>query len=130
MRSKARWQGCTKVGGEGGCTSDLESGGCCIRVFEEQAASTEEALVSPHKELYCQPCAAEGVRGCRLEFLAYRILYQAVHAKHGEILQLLNTLKRVSQEVSHAVTNVTTYRQMLCGCSARGKRVCQQVYLQ
>ncbi len=43
--------------------------------------------------------SAEGVPGCRVEFLAYRILYQAVHAKHGEILQLLNTLKRVTREV-------------------------------
>jgi hypothetical protein len=44
------------------------------------------------------------------EFLAYRILYQTVHAKQGEGLQLLNTLKReVSQydaslpEVAHAL---------------------------
>jgi hypothetical protein len=44
------------------------------------------------------------------EFLAYRILYQTVHAKQGEGLQLLNTLKKeVSQndaslpEVAHAL---------------------------
>ena len=43
---------------------------------------------------------AEGVGGARLEFLAYRIIYQAVHAGHGEILQLLNTLKKVKPEVS------------------------------
>lgn len=46
------------------------------------------------------PCASEGVPGSRIEFLAYRIIYQAVHAKHGEILQLLNTLKKVKREVS------------------------------
>jgi hypothetical protein len=40
------------------------------------------------------------VGGARLEFLAYRIIYQAVHAGHGEILQLLNTLKKVKPEVS------------------------------
>jgi hypothetical protein len=40
------------------------------------------------------------VAGARLEFLAYRIIYQAVHAGHGEILQLLNTLKKVKPEVS------------------------------
>lgn len=49
---------------------------------------------------HCLLPPAEGVPGCRTEFLAYRILYQAVHAKHGEILQLLNTLKRVTPEVS------------------------------
>jgi hypothetical protein len=31
--------------------------------------------------------------------LAYRILYQSVHAKHGEMLQLLNTLKKITPEV-------------------------------
>lgn len=51
----------------------------------------------------------EGVHGSRSEFLSYRILYQAIHARHGEILQLLNTLKKVNQEeaaqprVAHAL---------------------------
>lgn len=42
---------------------------------------------------------AEGAPGCRCEMLAYRILYQSVHAKHGEMLQLLNTLKKITPEV-------------------------------
>ena len=62
------------------------------------------AVCSAPPELCCLalalgPAAAEGVPGCAPEFLAYRLIYQAVHAKHGEILQLLNTLKKVTKEV-------------------------------
>ncbi len=48
------------------------------------------------------PLPSEGLPGSTLEFLAYRIIYQAVHARHGEILQLLNTLKKVKLEVRPA----------------------------
>jgi hypothetical protein len=49
-----------------------------------------------------RPFHAEGVPGSRCEYLAYRLLYQSVHAKHGELLQLLNTLKKVTLQVRRA----------------------------
>lgn len=42
----------------------------------------------------------QGVPGCRHEFLAYRLLYQTVHAKHGgQGTALLSTLQGLTKEV-------------------------------
>lgn len=52
---------------------------------------------------------AEGVPGCRAEFTAYHMLYQTVHAKHGQNRALLTTWKNTppavlaSEEVAHAL---------------------------
>ena len=43
---------------------------------------------------------AAGVSGCREEFLAYRILYQAVHAGKDNRVALLTCLQSVSSEVN------------------------------
>ena len=42
---------------------------------------------------------AEGLPGSRAEFLAYRLLYQAVHAAQGELVALVSALKLASSEV-------------------------------
>ena len=43
---------------------------------------------------------AEGLPGSRSEFLAYRLLYQSVHAAQGELVALVSALKLASSEVS------------------------------
>ena len=40
-----------------------------------------------------------GVRGCEQEFLAYRLLYQSAHSKHGEATALLATLQAALSQV-------------------------------
>ena len=50
---------------------------------------------------------ADGVSGCKAEFTAYRILYQTAHARAGNSVALLNTLRAVPPEVS----------SYLCSCS-------------
>jgi hypothetical protein len=39
----------------------------------------------------------EGILGCQQEFLAYRILYQTVHSKHGEASSLLKTMRNAAK---------------------------------
>lgn len=56
--------------------------------------------------------------GSTLEFLAYRIIYQAVHARHGEMLQLLNTLKKVKPAVRPVCRARSKGRIALCGSRA------------
>ena len=40
-----------------------------------------------------------GIEGSRAEFLAYRILYQAVHASKGQKIALLSCLQSITPEV-------------------------------
>ncbi|GAB4818303.1 hypothetical protein N2152v2_005349 [Parachlorella kessleri] len=85
------------------CTVQHIRNELAVRVYEAHArAALEYGDVAEYNQCQSQVAVLyqEGVPGCRSEFLAYRIVYQAVHAKHGEILQLLNTLKRVSEEDS------------------------------
>jgi hypothetical protein len=56
---------------------------------------------------------AKGLSGCHAEFGAYRLLYQAVYAQHGEGRKLLGTLRQLlgnrvgqvadSPQVAHAM---------------------------
>lgn len=40
-----------------------------------------------------------GVSGATHEFLAYRLLYQTVHARHGQGAALLSTLQELTKQV-------------------------------
>lgn len=52
---------------------------------------------------------ADGVAGCVAEFTGYRLMYEAVHARHGLNRALLHTMKQVplalrdAPEIKHAL---------------------------
>jgi SAC3 family protein LENG8/THP3 len=89
-------------------------GDLAVAVYEAHArAALEYGDVAEYNQCQGQlkGLYAEGVGGSssagvvreeRAEFLAYRILYQAVHAEHGETVQLLNTLRGVGPKVGRA----------------------------
>lgn len=86
------------------CVVQAVQGPLAVAVYEAHArAALEYGDVAEYNQCQGQVGVlyAEGVKsagGCEPEFLAYRILYQAVHARHGEMLALLNTLRKVKAE--------------------------------
>ena len=73
-----------------------------IAVYEAHArAALEYGDMAEYNQCQGQLAGLYGLgknRQTTDEFLTYRILYQAVHARHGEGLQLLNTLKSVPKD--------------------------------
>lgn len=90
-------------------------GPLALAVYEAHArAALEYGDVAEYNQCQGQMATlwAEGVKsegGCEAEFLACRLLYQTVHARHGEQLGLLHTLRKVGPkeaavpEVAHAL---------------------------
>ena len=73
-----------------------------VRIYEAHARSAlEYGDIGEYNQCQTQLIAfyADGLPGCREEFLAYRILYQTVHVGQGEGAALLGTLQAVSPEV-------------------------------
>ena len=107
------------------CVVQHVRGALAAAVYEAHArAALEYGDVAEYNQcqgqlepLYAEGGGAEG--GAQREFLAYRVLYQAVHARHGEVLQLLNTLRRVGQggaDAAHpAVTHALAVRAAAAG---------------
>lgn len=97
------------------CVVQAIQGPIALAVYEAHArAALEYGDVAEYNQCQGQMAAllAEGVKSeghCEAEFLACRILYQTVHARHGEHLQLLHTLRKVGPreagipEVAHAL---------------------------
>jgi len=97
------------------CVVQALQGPLAVEVYEAHArAALEYGDVAEYNQcqgqvgvLYADGVASPG--GAEMEFLAYRILYQAVHAKHGETLALLKTIRRIGApemaalEVQHAL---------------------------
>ena len=97
------------------CVVQALQGPLALAVYEAHArAALEYGDVAEYNQCQGQMAAllAEGVKSegnCEAEFLACRVLYQSVHARHGEQLALLNTLRKVGPkdldvpEVAHAL---------------------------
>jgi hypothetical protein len=97
------------------CVVQALQGPLALAVYEAHArAALEYGDVAEYNQCQGQMGAllSEGVRSegnCEAEFLACRVLYQTVHARHGEQLALLNTLRKVGpkeidvEEVAHAL---------------------------
>jgi len=97
------------------CVVQALQGPLALAVYEAHArAALEYGDVAEYNQCQGQMAAllAEGIKSeghCEAEFLACRILYQTVHARHGEQLQLLHTLKKVGAreadipEIAHAL---------------------------
>jgi SAC3 family protein LENG8/THP3 len=97
------------------CVVQALQGPIALAVYEAHArAALEYGDVAEYNQCQGQMAAllSEGVKSegnCEAEFLACRVLYQTVHARHGEQLQLLNTLRKVGpreasvEEVAHAL---------------------------
>lgn len=75
-----------------------------VRIYEAHArAALEHSDPSEYNQCQTQlnALAAEGVEGASSpEFLAYRVLYQTVHAREGETSSLLAALRLVTPELS------------------------------
>ena len=79
------------------CTVQHLRNGLTVRVYEAHArAALEYGDVPEYNQCQTQLAVlhGEGLPGCHDEFLAYRILYQTAHARQGERLALLQTLRR------------------------------------
>ena len=97
------------------CVVQALHGPIALSVYEAHArAALEYGDVAEYNQCQGQMAAlwVEGVKsegGCEAEFLACRLLYQTVHARHGEQLGLLHTLRKVGPressipEVAHAL---------------------------
>lgn len=97
------------------CVVQALHGPLALAVYEAHArAALEYGDVAEYNQCQGQMATlwAEGVKsegGCEAEFLACRLLYQTVHARHGEQLGLLHTLRKVGPreatvpEVAHAL---------------------------
>ncbi|KAK9810088.1 hypothetical protein WJX72_004591 [[Myrmecia] bisecta] len=98
------------------CTVQHLRNDLTVQVYEAHArAALEYGDVAEYNQCQTQlnMLYADGVSGCKEEFLAYRILYQTVHAKHGESASLLSTLRLVTDEVAQhpAVQHALQARQ-------------------
>ncbi|KAK9833986.1 hypothetical protein WJX81_000870 [Elliptochloris bilobata] len=79
------------------CTVQHLRNGLTVRVYEAHArAALEYGDVPEYNQCQTQLAVlhGEGLPGCHDEFLAYRILYQTAHARQGERLALLQTLRK------------------------------------
>jgi hypothetical protein len=97
------------------CVVQALQGPLALAVYEAHArAALEYGDVAEYNQCQGQMAAllSEGVTSegtCEAEFLACRLLYQTVHARHGEQLALLNTLRKVGPketvipEIAHAL---------------------------
>lgn len=99
------------------CVVQAIKGPLALDIYESHArAALEYGDIAEYNQCQSQMAAlrAEGVLGrygkeAEVEFLAYRVLYQAVHSKHGESSALLGTLQhlrladRSRPEVLHAL---------------------------
>jgi hypothetical protein len=107
------------------CVVQHLRGELAAAVYEAHArAALEYGDAAEYNQCQSQVAAlhAEGAGGASAaEFLAYRVLYQAVHARRGEALQLLNTLRRVgapAAAAAPAVAHALRVRRALAGDDA------------
>ncbi len=87
------------------CTVQHIRGELAARVYEAHArAALEYGDVAEFNQCQAQLhlLYGEGVAGCRDEFLAYRLLYQSLHARRGEKVQLMRSLKQVTAQDARA----------------------------
>lgn len=78
-------------------------GSLAVAVYEAHArAALEYGDIAEYNQcqgqlqvLYGESLANNNKNECMPEFLAYRLLYQTIHARHGEALSLLHTLRRI-----------------------------------
>ena len=90
------------------CVVQAIQGPLALAIYEAHGrAALEYGDVAEYNQCQGQMSAlwAEGVRsegGCKAEFLASRLLYQTVHARHGEHLALMNTLRQLQGQEQRA----------------------------
>eukprot|EP00889_Picochlorum_renovo_P007367 jgi/Picre1/34397/NNA_001866.t1 len=83
------------------CVVQAIKGGLAVEIYEAHArAALEYGDIAEYNQCQGQlrSLYSEGIRSprdCQSEFIAYRILYQTVHASKGELVGLLNTLQEV-----------------------------------
>lgn len=73
-----------------------------VRIYEAAArAALEHNDLPEYSQCQARLMALHraGVRGCREEFLAYRILYQLAHSRSGGLAALTSTLRQVTDKV-------------------------------
>lgn len=83
------------------CVVQAIKGELAVEIYEAHArAALEYGDIAEYNQCQGQlrSLYSEGIhspRDCQSEFIAYRILYQTVHASKGELVGLLNTLQEV-----------------------------------